>query len=211
MLGIIGVKVGMSRYFEESGRSLPVTVVQVAENVVVDRKVYDTGRQAIIVGSIDAKINRVNKPQKALFAKCSVKPKRVLKEFTVAEDSNAVLEPGTVIDLSLFREGQYVDVSGMSKGKGFAGTIKAHHFRGQDKTHGNSRSHRVPGSIGQRQSPRKVFKGKKMCKQLGNKKRTIQNLRIVKIDENNGVILIQGSVPGPTGNTLLIKSSVKVN
>lgn len=210
-IGLVGKKCGMTRVFTDDGVSIPVTVIEVLPNRVTQIKsVENDGYSAIQVSVGSRKRSRVNKPQAGHFAKANVEPGAELCEFTVAEiaelDKFAV---GSELKLDIFSEGQFVDVSGITKGKGFAGTIKRHHFKGQDATHGNSVSHRVPGSIGQRQSPGKVFKGKKMSGQLGNKKRTILSQRVVRIDAERNLILIRGAVPGAPGGYVIVRQAVK--
>ena len=211
-IGLLGKKCGMTRVFTEDGSSVPVTVIEVLPNRISQIKTTENdGYNAIQVTTGNRKANRVSKAEAGHFAKAGVEPGSETHEFTV-EDSNALANfaLGAEIKVDLFAEGQYVDVSGYTKGKGFAGTIKRHHFRGQDNTHGNSRSHRVPGSIGQRQSPGKVFKGKKMCGHLGDALRTIMSQPIVRVDAERNLILVRGGVPGAVNSYVVIRPAVKV-
>jgi large subunit ribosomal protein L3 len=207
-ISLVGKKCGMTRVFTEDGTSIPVTVVEVLPNRVTQIKtVENDGYTAVQVTAGTRKRSRVTKPAAGHFAKAGVEPGRGLWETCSEVPTDAAL--GSELKVDLFQVGQWVDVTGTSKGKGFAGTIKRHHFAGQDATHGNSLSHRVPGSIGQRQSPGKVFKGKKMSGHLGDKRRTIQNQQIVKIDVERNLILVRGVVPGAPGGHVIIKPAVK--
>jgi large subunit ribosomal protein L3 len=182
---------------------LPNRVTQV-------KTVDNDGYQAIQITTGTRKRSRVNKAAAGHFAKAGVEPGKGLWEFRVNKsDKLAELAAGAELKVDLFSVGQWVDVTGTSKGKGFAGTIKRHHFAGQDATHGNSLSHRVPGSIGQRQSPGKVFKGKKMCGHLGNVRRTIQNQQIVRIDLERNLIMVRGCIPGAPGGDVIISTAAK--
>lgn len=208
-IGLIGKKCGMTRVFIDDGSSVPVTVIEVVPNRITQIKTVDNdGYSAIQVSTGKRKANRVNKAEAGHYAKAGVEPGVEVCEFSVEDLANYTL--GGEVKSDIFAEGQYVDVTGVTKGKGFAGTIKRHHFRGQDNTHGNSRSHRVPGSIGQRQSPGKVFKGKKMCGQLGNVQRTIQSQPIVRIDADRNLVLVRGGVPGAVNGYVVIRPAVKV-
>lgn len=211
-IGLLGKKCGMTRVFTEDGSSVAVTVIEVLPNRISQIKTIDNdGYNAIQVTIGSRKASRVSKAEAGHFAKAGVLPGSQVCEFTV-EDSNELttFTLGGEIKVDRFAEGQYVDVSGYTKGKGFAGTIKRHHFRGQDNTHGNSRSHRVPGSIGQRQSPGKVFKGKKMCGHLGDALRTILSQPIVRVDSERNLILVRGGVPGAENGYVIIRPAVKV-
>lgn len=210
-ISLVGRKCGMTRVFTEEGISEPVTVVEVLPNRVTQVKTIENdGYQAIQVTMGARKRSRVTKPAAGHFAKAGVEPGKGLWEFRVTEtDKLDDVAVGSELKVDLFSEGQWVDVTGTSKGKGFAGTIKRHHFAGQDATHGNSLSHRVPGSIGQRQSPGKVFKGKKMSGHLGNARRTIQNQQIVRIDAARNLILVRGAIPGAPGCDVIIRPAVK--
>lgn len=210
-IGLVGKKCGMTRIFTEDGVSIPVTVIEVLPNKITQIKTLENdGYDAIQVTTGARKLSRVSKPLAGHFAKANVEPGRGLWEFRLA-DSKAIegLTPGVELKADRFAEGQLVDVVGTSIGKGFAGTIKRHHFAGQDATHGNSLSHRVPGSIGQRQSPGKVFKGKKMSGHLGNVRRTIQSQQVVRIDLERNLVMIRGGVPGAPGSNVIISPSVK--
>ena len=208
-IGLVGKKSGMTRVFTEDGVSVPVTVIEVSPNRVTRLKTEDSdGYTAIQVTAGDVKQNRVSKPVAGEFAKASVPAGRGLWEFRVDELPEE-LEVGGEITVEQFEEGQKVDVRGVSKGKGYAGTIKRWNFRGQDNTHGNSISHRAPGSIGQCQTPGRVFKGKKMSGHLGNVKVTTQNLEVVRVDNERNLLLIKGAVPGPAGGDVYIRPAVK--
>jgi len=209
-IGLVGRKAGMTRIFTEEGASIPVTVVLVEPNVIAQVKSEESdGYQAIQVTTGKRRPNRVTKPMAGHFAKASVEPGRALWEFRVAAADMDGLEVGASYGVERFSEGQRVDVSGTTIGKGFAGVIKRHNFSMQDATHGNSLSHRAPGSIGQNQTPGRVFKGKKMAGHMGNKKRTVQNLEVVRVDSERSLILIKGAVPGAKNGDLIIKASVK--
>lgn len=208
--GVIGRKCGMTQIFTPEGQAIPVTVIHVAPNRVVQIKHQDKeGYNAIQVTSGEQKLSRVNKPLTGHYAKAQTQPGHILKEFPIQDPSQYTL--GQTISLDIFAEGQLVDVSALTKGRGFAGTIKRHHFGRQPMSHGNSRSHRVPGSTGQNQSPRKVFKGKKMAGQMGNVLRTIQNQTLVRIDKDNHLLLVKGVVPGPKGGNVVVRHAVKSN
>lgn len=207
-IGLVGKKCGMTRVFTEDGMSIPVTVVEVQPNRVTQIKTTENdGYQAIQVTVGSRKRSRVNKPQAGHFAKANVEPGIGLWEFTV--DSVEGMSVGSELKVDRFAEGQFVDVTGTTKGKGFQGTIKRHHFAAQDATHGNSLSHRAPGSIGQRQSPGRVFKGKKMSGHMGNKRRTILSQKVVKVDVERNLVLIRGAVPGAPGCDVIIRPAVK--
>jgi large subunit ribosomal protein L3 len=209
-IGVIGRKLGMTRVFTEAGVSEPVTVVHVVPNRVSQIKSQSVdGYNAIQLTGGVKKASRVSKPLAGHFAKASIEAGDMIVEFPM--NSIEEFTPGQVIELaSVFQSGQYVDVSSQSKGKGFSGTVKRHNFRTQDATHGNSRSHRVPGSIGQNQSPGKVFKGKKMAGQYGNERVTVQSLKVVKVDTERHLILIKGAVPGCPGAMVEVRPAVKV-
>lgn len=207
-ISLVGQKCGMTRIFTEEGASIPVTVIQVLPNKVTQLKTVEKdGYLAIQVTTGLRKRSRVNKPEAGHFAKANVEPGRGLWEFRL--DSLDGMSVGTELKVDKFTVGQLVDVTGTSIGKGYAGVIKRHHFAAQDATHGNSLSHRAPGSIGQRQSPGRVFKGKKMAGHLGNVKRTILSQKIVRIDVERNLILVSGSVPGAPGGNVIIRSAVK--
>ena len=205
-IGIIGLKVGMTRVFSEEGNSTPVTVVSVADNTISQVKTTDTdGYSAIQVSTGAVKSSRVNKPLAGHFAKAGVDAAKFMMEFRT-EDA---YEVGSNLDLNMFEAGQKVDVTGRSKGKGFQGVIKRYNFQMQDATHGNSVSHRAPGSIGQCQTPGRVFKGKKMSGHMGDRNVTTQNLEIVRVDSEKGLLLIKGAVPGAKNSRVIIKPAVK--
>ncbi len=212
-IGLLGKKCGMTRVFTEDGAAIPVTVIEVLPNRVTQVKTLENdGYEAIQVTVGQRKRNRVNKPTAGHYAKAGVEPGECLYEFRT-EDEKGGAEGGFAVGAELtverFSEGQFVDVTGTTKGKGFAGTIKRHHFRGQDNSHGNSLSHRKPGSIGQRQSPGKVFKGKKMSGHLGDVQRTILSQPIVKIDAARNLVLVRGAVPGAISSLVVIRPAVK--
>jgi large subunit ribosomal protein L3 len=208
-IGLVGRKAGMTRVFTEDGSSIPVTVIEVQPNRVTSIKSPEReGYAAIQVTTGTVRRNRITRPEAGHFAKVNVPAGRGLWEFRLDAPA-ADLEVGAEIGLEQFEPGQRVDVRGVSKGKGFAGTIKRWNFRGQDATHGNSISHRVPGSIGQNQTPGRVFKGKKMSGHLGNVNVTIQNLEVVRVDVERSVLLIKGAVPGPAGGDVYIRPAVK--
>lgn len=213
-VGLVGKKCGMTRVFTEDGNSIPVTVIEVLPNKVTQIKtVENDGYQAIQVTTGIRKRSRVTKPSAGHFAKAGVEPGRGLWEFRV-DSLNDIdflnnITVGSEINLDIFSEDQLVDVTGITKGKGYGGVIKRWHFAAQDATHGNSLSHRAPGSIGQRQSPGKVFKGKKMAGHLGDDQRTILSQRIVKIDKDRNLVLVRGAVPGAPGGTVIIRAAIK--
>lgn len=209
-IGLVGKKCGMTRVFTEEGLSIPVTVLEIQPNRITQIKtVENDGYQAIQVTSGSRKRSRVTKPQAGHFAKAGVEPGLGLWEFTV--DNLEGIALGSELKVDRFNVGQYVDVTGTSKGKGFQGTIKRHNFTMGDATHGNSLSHRAPGSIGQRQSPGKVFKGKKMSGHMGDKQVTILSQPIVKIDAERNLILVRGAVPGAPGCDIIVRPAVKVH
>ncbi|MDO6708920.1 50S ribosomal protein L3 [Photobacterium sp. 1_MG-2023] len=208
MIGLIGRKVGMTRIFTEDGTSIPVTVVEVENNRVTQVKSVDTdGYNAIQVTAGSKKASRVNKAEAGHFAKAGVEAGRGLWEFRL--DNGEEFEVGAELKVELFNEIKKVDVTGTSKGKGFQGAVKRWNFRTQDMSHGNSLSHRAPGSIGQCQTPGRVFKGKKMAGHMGAERVTTQNLEIVRVDAERNLLLIKGAVPGATGGNLIVKPAVK--
>jgi large subunit ribosomal protein L3 len=209
-IGLIGRKVGMTRIFTEDGVSIPVTVIEATPNRVTQLRTDDTdGYRALQVTAGTKKANRVNKAAAGHFAKAGVEAGRGLWEFRLADGEGADIEVGSEITVEIFNDTKKVDVAGTSKGKGFAGVIKRWNFSSQRMTHGNSLSHRAPGSIGQNQSPGKVFKGKKMAGQLGNKRITTQSLELVRVDAENNLLLIKGAVPGATGSDVIVKPAIK--
>ncbi len=210
MIGLIATKEGMTRVFQESGESVPVSVLKVDPNIVSQIKSYETdGYSAIQLSSLDKKEKHSTKSLQGHFVKNKLNSKDKIHEFKVSQEGLTDIEIGKELSVEIFEEGQFVDISGISKGKGFAGTVKRWNFATQDATHGNSLAHRKPGSIGQCQTPGRVWKGKKMSGHMGNVRKTIQNLKIIRIDGENKLILVKGSIPGPSGSTILIKPSIK--
>jgi large subunit ribosomal protein L3 len=208
-IGIVGRKCGMTRVFDENGVSTPVTVIEVTANRITQVKTKDVdGYQAIQVTTGEAKANRVSRPKAGHFKKAGVEAGRGLWEFRT--DSLDGFEAGGEIKADIFENGQIVDVTGSSKGKGFQGGIKRWNFTMQDATHGNSVSHRSNGSIGQNQSPGKVFKGKKMSGHMGAERKTTQNLQVVRVDAERNILLIKGAVPGSKGGDVIICPAVKL-
>ncbi len=209
-LGIIGKKVGMTRIFSEDGVSIPVTVLDVAPNRITQiKRTESDGYNAIQVTTGTRRPGRVNKSMKGHYAKAEVEPGRGLWEFRVEAEQLDPLTAGGQIDVSIFDENASVDVRGVVIGRGFAGVMRRHGFRGGRATHGNSKAHRKPGSIGQNQFPGRVFKGKKMAGQMGNKPATQQNLEVIRIDSERNLLLVKGSVPGPKGLDVMVTPSVK--
>jgi large subunit ribosomal protein L3 len=209
-LGLLGQKLGMTRVFAEDGESIPVTVIAVPVNHVVQVKTQATdGYDSIQVAFGRKKANRVKKPLKGHYAKAGVEAGTLLKEFTLTSEEVANFAAGATVTVEIFNVGQMVDVTGTSKGKGFAGAIKRHNFSSNRASHGNSVSHNAPGSIGQRQDPGRVFPGKRMAGHLGNVQVTTQNLEVVRVDAERGLILIKGAVPGSKGGNVVIRPSVK--
>ena len=209
-IGLVGRKCGMTRLFDEQGNSTPVSVVHVNSNYITQLKSTDVdGYNAIQVSYDQQKPSRVNKPKSGHYAKAGVAPGRGLKEFRLTDKELQQFELGQQLDVAIFEEGQVVDVTGTSKGKGFAGGVKRHNFKMQDATHGNSVSHRAIGSTGQCQTPGRVFKGKKMPGQMGNVTNTTQGLKIVKVDVEKGLLLIKGSITGAPGGVVVVKPSLK--
>ena len=209
-IGLIGRKVGMTRIFTEDGVSIPVTVIEATPNRVTQLRTDETdGYKALQVTAGDKKANRVNKAAAGHFAKAGVEAGRGLWEFRLDNNEGEGIEVGSEITVGIFAETKMVDVVGTSKGKGFQGAIKRWNFSHQRNTHGNSLSHRAPGSIGQNQSPGKVFKGKKMAGQMGNKRVTMQSLDVVRVDTENNLLLVKGTVPGAPGGDVIIKVAIK--
>ena len=208
-IGLVGRKSGMTRVFTEDGRSVPVTVIEAQPNRVTQIKTDEAdGYTAIQVTAGEVKQNNVRKPQAGHFAKANTTAGRGLWEFRLDAVDEAVTV-GSEIGVDQFEAGQRVDVRGVSKGKGYAGTIKRWNFRGQDNSHGNSISHRAPGSIGQCQTPGRVFKGKKMAGHMGNERVTTQNIEVVRVDAERNLLLVKGSVPGAAGADVYIRPAVK--
>jgi large subunit ribosomal protein L3 len=209
-IGLVGKKCGMTRIFTEAGVSIPVTVVEVTANRISQIKTQDTdGYQAIQVTTGTRRDSRVTAAQKGHFAKAGVAAGRGTWEFRVEDSELEGREAGSEILADLFQVGQIVDVTGQSKGKGFQGGVKRHNFRTQDATHGNSVSHRVLGSTGQNQTPGRVFKGKKMPGQMGNKRVTVQGLEVISVDAEKGILVIKGAIPGANGGDVIVRPSVK--
>jgi large subunit ribosomal protein L3 len=209
-IGMIGRKIGMTRIFKEDGISIPVTVIEVEPNRVTQLKTVATdGYRALQVTTGKRRASRVNKPAAGHFAKAGVEAGRGLWEFRLNESEGEDIALGSELTVNVFEAGQRVDVTGTTLGKGFAGTIKRHHFRGQRNSHGNSLSHRVPGSIGQNQTPGRVFKGKKMAGQLGSVRRCMQNLEVIQVDGDRNLLLVKGAVPGAKGGDLIIRPAIR--
>ena len=209
-LGVIGKKIGMSRVYSADGSAVPVTVLEVGPNRITQVKTDENdGYRAVQVTVGERRPSRVTKPLAGHFAKANVAPGRGLWEFRLDKGEGESLAAGAEIKADIFAAGQLVDVQGTTIGKGFAGVIKRHHFRGGRATHGNSLSHRAPGSIGQRQTPGRVFPGKPMAGHLGNKIRTQQNLEVVRVDTDKNLLLVKGAVPGPKGADVVIRPAVK--
>jgi len=209
-IGIVGRKAGMTRIFTEEGVSIPVTVIEVEPNRISQLKTLETdGYRAVQVTTGSRRPSRVNKAAAGHFAKSGVEAGRGMWEFRLGDGEGEELETGATINVDIFSEGQKVDVVGTSIGKGFAGVIKRYNFAMQDATHGNSISHRAPGSIGLGQSPGHVFKGKKMAGHMGNARTTNQNLEVVRVDAERNLLLVKGAVPGAKGGDLLVSPAIK--
>ena len=208
-IGLLGRKIGMTRVFTAEGVSVPVSVVEVHPNRVSQVKTTEAdGYLAVQITGGTRKASKVNKAQAGHFAKAEIEAGDMQIEFKIENEDE--FKAGQVVSVAdVFAEGQFVDVSGTSKGKGFAGTVKRHNFRTQDATHGNSRSHRVPGSIGQNQTPGRVFKGKKMAGHMGNVRCTVQSLELVRVDAERNLLLIKGAIPGAPGSRVEIKPAAK--
>jgi large subunit ribosomal protein L3 len=210
-IGLIGRKVGMTRIFNADGVSVPVTVIEVEANRVTQVKTVDSdGYNAIQVTTGSVKPSRLSKPEVGHFKKAGVEAGRGLWEFRLADDELEAYKVGSEVKVDLFADVKKVDVTGVSKGKGFAGTVKRWNFRTQDMTHGNSRSHRVPGSTGQNQTPGRVFKGKTMAGHLGNVTTTVQSLELVRVDVERNLLLVKGAVPGAVNGNIIVKPAVRV-
>jgi large subunit ribosomal protein L3 len=209
-IGIIGRKAGMTRIFTEDGASIPVTVIAVEPNRVTQVKtVENDGYRALQVTTGSRRPSRVTRPLAGHFAKAGTEAGRGLWEFRLADGEGESIEVGSEISLDMFEAGQGVDVCGTSIGKGYAGVIKRHNFRTQDATHGNSLSHRAPGSIGQCQTPGRVVKGRRMSGHMGNVRRTTQNIEVVRVDTDRNLLLVKGSVPGARGGDVIVRPAVK--
>jgi large subunit ribosomal protein L3 len=210
-LGLLGRKVGMMRIFTDDGDAVPVTVIDVSNNRVTQVKTVDTdGYTGVQVAFGTRKASRVIKPAAGHLAKAGVEAGTILKEFRVTPEVAAEYKPGTVVPVGLFEVGQAVDVQGTSIGKGFAGTIKRHNFGSQRASHGNSRSHNVPGSIGMAQDPGRVFPGKRMSGHMGDETVTVQNLDIVRVDAERSLLLVKGAIPGSKNGHVVVRHAVKV-
>lgn len=208
-LGLVGKKCGMTRIFTEEGASIPVTVIEVDPNRVTQlRSLEQDGYAAVQITTGARKAKHLTKAEAGHFAKANVAAGRGLWEFRLAEGDETP-EVGNELTVSLFEAGQKVDVTGTSKGKGFQGAIKRWNFRTQDMTHGNSLSHRAPGSIGQNQTPGRVFKGKKMAGHMGAERVTVQSLEVVRVDTERNLLLVKGAVPGATGGDVIVRPAVK--
>jgi large subunit ribosomal protein L3 len=209
-IGLVGRKVGMTRIFNEDGVSVPVTVIEATPNRVTQIRNEETdGYRALQVTAGDKKASRVNKAEAGHYAKAGVEAGRGLWEFRLSAGEGEGIEVGNEITVEVFNDTKLVDVTGTSKGKGFQGVVKRHNFSMQDATHGNSLSHRAPGSIGQNQTPGRVFKGKKMAGQMGNVRTTTQNLEVVRVDSERNLLLVKGAVPGSIGGNVIVKPAVK--
>jgi large subunit ribosomal protein L3 len=209
-IGVVGRKCGMTRVYTDEGTAVPVTVIEVLPNRVTRVLTEDTdGYTAVQVTTDQRAPARLGKPVAGHFAKVGVEPGKGLWEFRISTDEASGLQPGAELKVDRFASGQFVDVIGTTIGKGYAGVIKRHHFSSQDATHGNSLSHRAPGSIGQRQFPGRVFPGKRMAGHLGDERCTMQNLEVVRVDAERNLILVKGSVPGAPNGRLLVKPAVK--
>jgi large subunit ribosomal protein L3 len=208
-VGIVGRKCGMTRVFTDDGISIPVTVIEVDPNRVTRVKTADTdGYEGLQVTTGNRRASRVNKAAAGHYAKAGVEAGRGLWEFRL-DNSDEQFEVGSTLSVDRFEAGQVVDVTGVSKGKGYAGVVKRWNFRTQDATHGNSLSHRAPGSIGQNQTPGRVFKGKKMAGHMGAERVTVQNLEVVRVDAERNLLLIKGAVPGAPGGDVVVRPAVK--
>ncbi len=209
-IGLVGRKCGMTRIFTDAGESIPVTVVEALPNKITAlRTVERDGYRAFQVTAGEVKSSRVSRAEAGHFARAGIAPGEGLWEFRLADGEGEDLAVGAELNVGTFEAGQEVDVTGTSRGKGFAGTVKRHNFRTQDATHGNSLSHRAPGSIGQNQSPGRVFKGKKMSGHMGNARTTTLNLRVVRVDPERNLLLIRGAVPGAPSGRVLVRPAVK--
>jgi large subunit ribosomal protein L3 len=209
-IGLIGRKAGMTRVFTDAGESIPVTVIEALPNRVTQVKAVESdGYRSVQVAFGDRKPSRLTRPLAGHYAKAKVSPGESLVEFRLADGEGPDLVPGSEIKVDMFAAGQVVDVAGTTVGKGFAGTMKRHNFAGGPASHGASVFHRAPGSIGQRQTPGRVFPGKRMSGHMGNVRRTIENLRVVEVDAARNLLLVRGAVPGAAGGQVLVRPSVK--
>ena len=209
-IGIIGKKRGMTRIFTDSGQSIPVSVIEASPNRVTSlATVKKHGYSAVQVAYGSKRRNLISKPLAGTLARAGIESAEGLHEFRLDNEEAGELSAGAEITVDIFKAGQKVDVTGTTIGKGYAGVIKRHNFSSQRNSHGNSRAHRAPGSIGQNQSPGRVFPGKKMAGHMGNAKQTAQNLEVVRVDTDRNLVLVKGSVPGAPGGTLIVKAAVK--
>jgi large subunit ribosomal protein L3 len=209
-MGLVGRKCGMTRVFTEDGVSIPVTVIEAQPNRITQVKTVETdGYRALQVAAGSRKASRVRKPAAGHFAAAKVEAGDLMMEFRLEDADEGEFEAGNELKVDLFEEGQKVDVIGTTIGKGFAGAIKRWNFSMQDATHGNSLAHRAPGSIGQNQTPGRVFKGKKMAGHMGNVQRTVQNLEVVRVDAEKNLLLIKGAVPGHAGGKVVVRPAIK--
>ena len=211
-IGLIGRKVGMTRIFTENGDSLPVTVIDVSNNRITQLKKSDTnGYSAVQLTFGKKRASRVNKSIAGHFSKAGVEAGSIVKEFRVTADEDInQLQNGAAVPCGIFKVGQKVDVSGTTIGKGYAGTIKLHNFSSNRASHGNSKAHNKPGSIGMAQDPGRVFPGKRMSGHMGNVRRTVQNIEILRVDEVRNLLLLKGAIPGSKGGNVIVRSSIKV-
>jgi large subunit ribosomal protein L3 len=211
-MGLVGRKCGMTRVFTEDGVSIPVTVIEAQPNRITQVKTVESdGYRALQVTAGAKKPSRVSKPLAGHFANAKVEAGDLITEIRLDDADDGEFDAGGELKVDLFEEGQKVDVIGTSIGKGFAGTVKRHNFSMQDATHGNSLAHRAPGSIGQNQTPGRVFKGKKMSGHMGNVRRTVQNLEVVRVDAERNLLLIKGAVPGHSGGQVFVRPAVKAS
>jgi large subunit ribosomal protein L3 len=209
-IGLVGRKVGMTRIFTDNGVSVPVTVLELSNNRVTQVRTPEIdGYAAVQVAYGSRRNSRVNQSEAGHFAKAGVEAAAIMREFRVSADVAAQYQPGAAVSVELFQAGQKVDVTGVTQGKGFAGTIKRYHFASQRATHGNSRSHNVPGSIGMAQDPGRVFPGKRMSGHMGAVTCTKQNLEVVRVDAERGLVLVKGAVPGAKGGHVVVRPAVK--
>ena len=210
-LGLVGRKIGMTRIFTDDGHSHPVTVLDVSNNRVTQIKTPDTdGYSAVQITFGKRRASRVNKPLAGHFAKAAVEAGHIIKEFRVTDEQLSALKPGVVVNTEIFQVGQRVDITGITIGKGFSGVIKRHHFTSNRASHGNSKAHNKPGSIGMCQDPGRVFPGKRMAGHLGSVRKTTQNLEVLRIDAKKGLLLIKGAIPGSRGGDVLVHPSFKI-
>lgn len=211
-MGLIGRKVGMTRIFTENGDSLPVTVIDVSNNRITQIKKIETdGYSAVQLTFGKRKATRVNKPAKGHFSKAGVEAGSIAKEFRMStEEISDQFQNGKAIECNIFRVGQKVDISGTTIGKGYAGTIKLHNFSSNRASHGNSKAHNKPGSIGMAQDPGRVFPGKRMSGHMGNVKRTVQNIEILRVDDKRNLLLVKGAIPGSKGGNVIVRPCIKV-